>query len=97
VRSRIAATLTALAAAGLPGLNLGRLPARILDGLRLVRLISRCVDFFRVMGTARATTAGRGLGALSADIEARAELMEGFRVCAKCGVDNFTQRPVRGS
>jgi predicted nucleic-acid-binding Zn-ribbon protein len=37
------------------------------------------------------------LGALSADIEARAELMEGFRVCAKCGADNFTQRPCRRS
>jgi hypothetical protein len=36
------------------------------------------------------------VGALSADIEARAELMEGFRVCAKCGADHFTQRPARG-
>jgi len=49
------------------------------------------------VGTARVATAGRGLGALSADIEARAELMEGYRVCAKCGVDDFTQRPCRRS
>jgi hypothetical protein len=34
------------------------------------------------------------VGALGANIEARAELMEGFRVCAKCGADDFTQRPV---
>lgn len=32
-----------------------------------------------------------------ASIEARAELMEGFRVCAKCGTDHFTQRPSRRS
>jgi len=25
-----------------------------------------------------------------------AEQMEAFRICAKCGIDNFTQRPVRG-
>ena len=37
------------------------------------------------------------IGALSADIEARAELMEGYRVCAKCGADHFTQRPCRRS
>jgi hypothetical protein len=29
----------------------------------------------------------------NAAIEARAEQMEGYRVCAKCGVDDFTQRP----
>ncbi len=34
----------------------------------------------------------RNVGALSAGIEARAQLMEGFRVCAKCGADDFTQR-----
>jgi len=34
---------------------------------------------------------------LKADIEARAEQMEGLRVCAKCGADDFTQRPVPGS
>ena len=37
----------------------------------------------------------RAFGALHADIEARADLMEGFRVCAKCGADDFTQRPCR--
>jgi hypothetical protein len=32
---------------------------------------------------------------LSSDIEARAERMEGFRTCAKCGADYFAQRPCR--
>ena len=50
--------------------------------------------------TVRGATAGpmhdtRNVDALSASIEARAELMEGFRVCAKCGADNFIQRPCR--
>jgi predicted nucleic-acid-binding Zn-ribbon protein len=50
-------------------------------------------------------TAGAGYGSASrspistsqirADIGARAEQMEGFRICARCGVDDFTQRPVR--
>jgi hypothetical protein len=30
----------------------------------------------------------------SAGVQARAEQMEGFRTCAKCGADDFTQRPV---
>jgi hypothetical protein len=37
----------------------------------------------------------RNVGALGASIETRAELMEGFRICAKCGADDFTQRPCR--
>lgn len=50
-------------------------------------------------------TAGAGYGGANrspistsgvrADIVARAELMEGFRICAKCGVDDFSQRPAR--
>jgi len=32
---------------------------------------------------------------LSADIEARAELMEASGVCAKCSADDFTQHPCR--
>ena len=52
--------------------------------------------------TVRGATSGpmhdvRNISGLSADIEARAELMEGFRVCAKCGADAFTQRPCRRS
>jgi len=52
--------------------------------------------------TVRGATAGpardtRNVSALSAGIEARAELMEGYRVCAKCGADDFTQRPCRRS
>ena len=40
---------------------------------------------------------GPGLTKLTTSIGGRAETMEGYRICAKCGVDNFTQRPVRGS
>ena len=52
--------------------------------------------------TVRGATAGpmhdtHNVSGLSADIEARAELMEGYRVCAKCGADDFTQRPCRRS
>jgi hypothetical protein len=36
-----------------------------------------------------------GGGGLRSGIGARAELMEGFQICAKCGVDNFSQRPIR--
>jgi hypothetical protein len=36
----------------------------------------------------------QGFSELNAEIEARAEQMEAFRVCAKCGGDDFTQRPV---
>jgi predicted nucleic-acid-binding Zn-ribbon protein len=36
-----------------------------------------------------------GGGAFQSGIGARAELMEGFRLCAKCGTDDFSQRPVR--
>jgi predicted nucleic-acid-binding Zn-ribbon protein len=52
--------------------------------------------------TVRGATTGpmhdtSSVSGLSADIQARAEQMEGFRVCAKCGADNFTQRPCRRS
>lgn len=52
--------------------------------------------------TVRGATAGpmhdtRNVSGLSADIQARAEQMEGFRICAKCGADNFTQHPCRRS
>ena len=36
------------------------------------------------------------LASLRANLNLRAEQMEAFRICAKCGIDNFTQRPVRG-
>jgi hypothetical protein len=51
------------------------------------------------MGAARENSFGQpggpGLGSLSSGIAARAETMEGFRICSKCGIDKFTQRPVR--
>jgi hypothetical protein len=46
--------------------------------------------------------AGAGPGRISsnadavrAGIAARADLMEGFQICAKCGTDHFNQHPVR--
>ncbi len=36
----------------------------------------------------------RGGSDYQAAIGARADQMEGFRTCAKCGADHFTQRPV---
>ena len=39
---------------------------------------------------------GPGLANLTAGIAARAETMEAYRICAKCGIDQYTQRPVRG-
>ena len=36
------------------------------------------------------------LAGLQASISSRAEQMEAFRICAKCGIENFTQRPVGG-
>jgi hypothetical protein len=48
-----------------------------------------------VGGSTRATRSNpNSFGDMNAGIEARAELMEGFRVCAKCGADDFTQHPV---
>jgi predicted nucleic-acid-binding Zn-ribbon protein len=35
-------------------------------------------------------------GAVRDGIAARADQMEGFQICAKCGADHFTQHPVRG-
>jgi hypothetical protein len=47
-----------------------------------------------VWGQARAgRSSPSGMSGFSSDIETRAELMEGFRICAKCGADHFTQRP----
>jgi hypothetical protein len=40
---------------------------------------------------------GAGLNELGGGISARAETMESYRICAKCGVDDFTQRPVHGN
>ena len=36
----------------------------------------------------------RGATDFTASVAARAETMEGFRICARCGIDSFTQRPV---
>ena len=44
--------------------------------------------------TLSARSSNAALGSLRSGIGARAELMEGYQICAKCGVDDFTQRPV---
>jgi hypothetical protein len=46
-----------------------------------------------VAGLGSARSNPHGFSDFSATIEARAEQMEGYRICAKCGVDDFTQRP----
>ncbi len=48
-----------------------------------------------VAGSAQAAAAARASADLEAGIGARAEVMESYRICAKCGVDDFTQRPAR--
>jgi len=54
-----------------------------------------------VTGTTRESgmmqAGGGGLSDLEGGIAARAEAMERYRICAKCGADDFTQRPVRGN
>ena len=46
------------------------------------------------VGAEGARSNPRGNAELWGGLAARAETMEGFRLCATCGVDNFTQRPV---
>ncbi len=49
-----------------------------------------------VEGATRGTWASNSsLSGMRSGIASRAELMEQYRTCAKCGVDDFTQRPVR--
>ncbi len=49
-----------------------------------------------VAGATRGAWASNSsMGSMRSGIAARAELMEQFRICAKCGVDSFTQRPCR--
>jgi hypothetical protein len=45
-------------------------------------------------GMEQAWSNPRGNVELTAGLAARAETMEAFRLCATCGVDSFTQRPV---
>jgi hypothetical protein len=46
-------------------------------------------------GAIGARQSPRGNVELPAGLAARADTMEAFRICARCGVDHFTQRPVR--
>jgi hypothetical protein len=45
--------------------------------------------------TAGSWASNTSLSGMRSGIAGRAELMEQFRICAKCGVDDFTQRPWR--
>ncbi len=45
-------------------------------------------------GAAAARRSPRGNVDLRSGLAARTETMEAFRICAHCGVDHFTQRPV---
>ena len=59
----------------------------------------RGVSAMSVMGATRERGFGQpggfGLNNMMSGISARAETMEGFRICSVCGVDKFTQRPFR--
>jgi hypothetical protein len=61
----------------------------------------RGISAMTVMGATReggfGQPGGPGLANVQSGIGARAETMESYRICAKCGVDNYTQRPVRDS
>jgi hypothetical protein len=48
--------------------------------------VSRGLTITGQMGMAGTSTMENNVGA-------RAEVMEAYRICAKCGVDDFTQRP----
>jgi hypothetical protein len=62
---------------------------------RVPRSIARGAIRGSMGGNARAAKMSpRYGGDYRAGVEARADLMEGFRTCAKCGADDFTQRPV---
>lgn len=54
----------------------------------------RGISAMYALGTSQAP--GRTMShALTDAVGARAEVMESYRLCAKCGVDDFSQRPVR--
>jgi predicted nucleic-acid-binding Zn-ribbon protein len=54
----------------------------------------RGISAISVGGATRAAASAGTPADLSAGIEAHAEEMESYRICAKCGADDFTQRPV---
>jgi predicted nucleic-acid-binding Zn-ribbon protein len=60
----------------------------------IARYRTRGISAVTVIGASRGDGGG-GLSSVHSGIASRAEAMEGYRICAKCGVDNFTQRPVR--
>jgi hypothetical protein len=66
-----------------------RVPRAI--ALRGVRGMAAVTVMGASAGPRRSNTA---MGALQSGISDRAELMESFRRCPRCGVDRFTQRPL---
>jgi predicted nucleic-acid-binding Zn-ribbon protein len=54
----------------------------------------RGISATSVDGASRAGMSAGTSAGLSAGIEAHAEEMESYRICAKCGADDFTQRAV---
>ena len=58
---------------------------------RGIRGMSAMSVFGASAGARRSNT---NLGNLRSGIASRADLMEQYRICAKCGVDDFTQHPV---
>jgi predicted nucleic-acid-binding Zn-ribbon protein len=66
----------------------------------IARRGTRTSPGFRLTRTTQPGSIGQpgqnDLARLQANIISRAEQMEAFRICAKCGIENFTQRPVGG-
>jgi hypothetical protein len=54
----------------------------------------RGMSAISMRGSVAGPRRGNSVGAMRSGIAARADLMEGFQICARCGVDHFTQRPV---
>lgn len=48
-----------------------------------------------VLNNMGSTRVPGGRASLEAAIRSGSDTMEGFRICARCGVDAFTQRPAR--
>jgi hypothetical protein len=83
---------------GLPAREWERTCAECSDTWRVPRSIGRrgIRGLFAMSvraGAIGARSNPRG-GNLARVVAARAAQMEGFQICTKCGVDDFTQRPV---
>jgi predicted nucleic-acid-binding Zn-ribbon protein len=59
----------------------------------IARRTWRGISAISVSGATRGAASVRTSADLSAGIGARADEMESYRICAKCGVDDFSQQP----